>query len=104
MATVVERSISRADLVRLVDQASEGCANSSRAKWRAVAETTDAVAVGWFHCDGAHCPARQAGRRNQSFQEAFDRAMATQFGCEWDDDAVHPVQPFVVRVDEAPDA
>jgi hypothetical protein len=71
---------------------------STRAKLLAVAERTDAVAVGWFHCDGVRCPARQAGRHNQKFQTAFDQAMCARFGREWprDDDLTAPA--FVVRI------
>jgi hypothetical protein len=71
--------IERAELVRIIDAASEGCTESTRVKLHAVAETTDAVAVGWFHCCGYLCPAMQASRRNQRFQEAFDLAMSTRF-------------------------
>lgn len=83
--------IERTELVRVVDRASQGITESTRAKLRAVAESTDAVAVGWFHCEGVTCPARQAGRHNQRFQEAFDLAMAERYG--------QPVEsPFVVYV------
>lgn len=92
-------SIPRSELVRIVDEASAGITESTRAKLRAVAETTDALAVGWFHCDGARCPARQAGRHNQEFQTAFDRAMAERFGRDWNEGFEQtPFEPFVVRV------
>jgi hypothetical protein len=72
--------IERAELRRIVNRASIGCAPSTREKLRSVAQTTDAVAVGWFHCNGVGCPARQARRPNQRFQEAFDLAMFEHFG------------------------
>jgi hypothetical protein len=89
------------DALREIVEASlpEGCAESTKAKLRAVAETTDAVAVGWFHSDGVTCPARQAGRANMAFQETFDRAMGKRFGREWDDDSYFPFLPFVVRIE-----
>ncbi len=86
--------IERADLVRIVDEASaQGCAQSTRTKLLGVAETTQAVAVGWFHCDGVGCPARQARRQNQAFQQAFDNAMAAHLGRKLD-----PCDPFVVHI------
>jgi len=88
-------AISRDDLIRVVDEASEGCAESTRAKLRTVAETTDAVAVGWFHCNGYGCPARQARRPNQRFQQAFDTAMFARYGRDLD-----TTYSFVVRVTE----
>lgn len=100
----VER-IGRSELLEILWRASVGCAMSTREKLRAVGLRTDAVAVGWFHCDGVNCPARQARRHNQGFQEAFDRAMAARFGREWNeaDEYTPPVEPFAVRVidDEA---
>lgn len=98
----MSESIERAALVEIVDTAaSEGCAASTREKLLAVAETTGAVAVGWFHCDGIGCPTRQARRRSQPFQTAFDRAMAERFGRAWDDGARQPFEPFVVTVTDA---
>ena len=95
----VAETIERSELVAIIDAASEGCAESTRAKLRHVAETTDAVAAGWFHCNGVGCPGSQAKRRNQSFQEAFDRAMGERFGRKWNDNAIfHPFEPFVVKV------
>lgn len=75
------RTMPRADLVALVEAASaEGCAESTRAKLIEVARTTDAVAANWFHCDGVGCVGRQAGRKNQTFQTAYDKAMCERFG------------------------
>jgi hypothetical protein len=92
-------TIARGDLIDIVDAATYGLTASTRAKLLAVAQTTEAVAVGWFHCNGVTCPARQARRRNQDFQTAFDRRMAARFGREWDDEAIpSPFEPFVVRV------
>lgn len=91
-------SISRSDLIEVVDYAATGITPSTRAKLLEVAKTTEAVAVGWWHCDGVNCPARQARRKNQGFQEAFDRAMSARFGRPDplnDDEAA----PFVVVVD-----
>jgi hypothetical protein len=96
-SSLSERHIQRDDLVRIIDAASEGCKNSTRAKLRAVAETTDAVTVGWFHCSGVGCPSRQARRHNQVFQAAFDRAMCERFEIVFAED--HISLPFVVRVD-----
>lgn len=94
--------ITRADLVEIVDRATaEGCAMSTREKLLDVARTTDAVAVGWFFCGTVDCPARQARRRNQSFQTAFDHAMAERFGRGWNQEAQQPFKPFVVRVEDA---
>lgn len=53
--------------------------DSSIKKWLDVARSTTAVAVGWFHCDGFECPARQARRQNQAFQFAFDELMWQEF-------------------------
>lgn len=94
MAEIIDRD----ELIRMVDVASEGITESTRVKLLAVAETAGAVAVGWFHCDGVRCPARQAGRRNQAFQTRFDEAMAARFGREWDHEARLPFEPFVVAV------
>jgi hypothetical protein len=94
-------TIERSEFVSIVGLASAyGCADSTRAKLRQVAETTEAVAAGWFHCDGHQCPAMQAGRRNQLFQTAFDRAMAAHFGVTIRKDKDHDrlFEPFVVRV------
>jgi hypothetical protein len=90
--------IERAELVEIIDQASAGCVESTRAKLRAVAETTDAVAVGWWHCDGETCPSRQARRTNKHFQEAFDRAMYERFGRPVVEAVDGLADPFVVRV------
>jgi hypothetical protein len=88
--------MSRSEFMRIVDAASEGCAQSTRVKLRRVAATTHAVAVGWFHCGGVKCPASQANRRNQRFQEAFDRAMAERFGRDVGGDGL---PAFVVKID-----
>lgn len=91
-------SISRSDLRSIIDYAATGITTSTRARLLAVAEITEAVAVGWWHCNGVNCPARQARCKNQGFQEAFDRAMAARFGQPDplnNDDAA----PFVVTVD-----
>jgi hypothetical protein len=73
--------IERDELVRIVTEASAtGCAERTRRKLIAVAETTDAVAFGWFHCDGVGCPARQARVHNQTFQKAYDEAMSRLLG------------------------
>jgi hypothetical protein len=93
--------IERAELVRIIDEASAGvCAESTREKLRRVAETTGVLAVGWFHCDGVQCPARQARRTNQRFQSAFDTAMAERFERETFNPASHGVicEPFIVEV------
>lgn len=92
MRTAPTLTITRADLVALIDDAATGCAESTRTKLRAVAETTEAVAAGWWHCDGVSCPSRQARRKNQTFQERYDRAMAERFGRDL-------FQSFVVRVE-----
>lgn len=96
--------IDRDDLIGVVAIASYGLTESTRAKLLKVAETTNAVAVGWFHCDGVDCPARQARRHNQRFQTAFDREMGLRFGRPVNED-IDPfdttaklVEPFVVRV------
>ena len=86
-------TITRDEFVALVDKASEKCAESTRAKLRAIAETTDAAAVGWFHCDGVQCPAMQARRRHQGFQAAYDHAMFARFGLDADE-----TNAFVVEV------
>ncbi len=72
--------IKRADLVRIVEKAAQDINPRTRDRLIAVARTTDAVAAGWWHCDGAGCPAQQAHVRNQCFQERYDRAMAEYFG------------------------
>lgn len=95
------RTIARDDLVVIVDKAADGVADSTREKLVAVARTTDAVAVGWFHCDGVSCPARQARRQNRRFQEAFDRAMYDHFGLEYDEDYIDGTEPFVVVIADA---
>lgn len=95
--------ISRSDMIAAVDQALDGCgcAASTADKLRVVAKTTDAVAVGWFHCGDAFCPASQADRRHQGFQTAFDRLMAERFGRDWDaENPRGPFKPFVVTVDD----
>lgn len=75
-----DHTISRAELVRVIDEASEGITESTRNKLLALAEVTDAVAVGGFHHSGVNCPIHQVGRRgNQTFQEEFDRAMFARF-------------------------
>lgn len=86
-------TITRGELVAIIDSASKECSKRTRAKLRAVAETTDAVAVGWFHCDGVGCPIRQAGEppRTRSFEKAFDRAMWARFNRT-------PDEIFVVQV------
>jgi hypothetical protein len=89
-------TITRDDLVRIVDDASRGLTESTRSKLLAVAETTDAVAVGWFHCEGVGCPARQARRRNQTFQQRFDTKMAALFDAEYADK--DQIVPFVLDV------
>lgn len=74
--------ITRDELVEIVEQSiasSERCAQSTREKLLDVAHTTDKFAAGWFHCDGVGCIARQARRRNQGFQTAFDHAMWERF-------------------------
>lgn len=96
--TRMAENIERDELIRIVDDASTGITASTREKLFAVAETAEAVAVGWFHCDGVKCPASQAHRRNQAFQTKFDEAMAARFGREWDHEAMHPFEPFVVSV------
>lgn len=73
-------TITRDELVEVIARAAEGITASTRAKLLKVAETTDAVAVGWWHCDGVSCPMRQASRRNQAFMTAYDKAMAERFG------------------------
>jgi hypothetical protein len=93
--------IARDEFVRIVNQASEGCTESTRVRLRRVVETTDRVAVGWFHCNGVGCPIRQAGRRtNQTFQERFDTHMAALFDAEYDA-AKARIVPFVVEVEGA---
>ncbi len=92
-------TITRVALIEVVDRAAQGLTPSTREKLVGVARTTGAVAVGWFHCHGVKCPASQARRRNQAFQEAFDRAMAERFGRYWNADSNRlPVAPFVVTV------
>jgi hypothetical protein len=99
---VVRRRISRTELMETLWDTSVGCAMSTREKLQAVALRTDAIAVGWFHCDGVNCPARQARRPNQKFQEAFDRAMGERFGVEIDESHVSGLfDPFVVEVFDA---
>lgn len=95
-------TISRLDLMETVGRvlANIECADSTKEKLFAVAEMTDAVAVGWWHCDGVSCPARQARRKNQAFQTGFDRAMAERFGRDWDEEnTLGPFEPFVVVVE-----
>lgn len=92
------RQLKRTDLVRVVDEATQGLTASTRAKLLAVAESTDAVAVGWFFCGTVDCPARQARRRNQAFMTAFDKAMCERFGVAFDQDV--RIDPFVVEVVE----
>lgn len=87
-------TIPREELVRIIEEASIGCADSTRAKLRVVARTTGAVAVGWFHCDGVACPARQARRANQTFQREFDQAMYERFGVSFNNE-----RPLVVTVE-----
>lgn len=83
--------IERREFLQMMEAATEGITASTRAKLRSVAESTDAVAIGWWHCDGVSCLARQAARHNQRFQEAFDRAMAARFN--------RPVsEPFVLEI------
>lgn len=82
---MADKTIPRADLVRIIEDSLPGdCAQSTRDGLRRVAATTDAVAVGWFHCGDALCPMRQVRRRsgNQAFQTAFDQAMAEYFGVD----------------------
>lgn len=91
------RTITRADLIEVVTAALVDVpTESTREKLLHVAQTTNAVAVGWFHCGSAQCPAAQAGRRNQVFQTAFDKAMAERFDRKWNEDLA--IKPFVVRV------
>lgn len=73
-------TITRDELVGIVDLASAGITESTREKLLKVAQTTPAVAVNWWHHDGVSCLARQAGRRNQRFQSEFDQTMARRFG------------------------
>jgi hypothetical protein len=89
-------TIERSELVRIVDEASQGITSSTRQKLLDVAETTNAVAAGWFHCEGVGCPIRQAGRRtNQKFQTAFDFAIAQRFDIPPEDLSI---EPFVIWV------
>jgi hypothetical protein len=81
--------ISRADLEQIIGAASEECGERGRAKLRAVAATTDAVAFGWFHACGVACPARQASYRHQGFQKGFDRAMFELYGLDFRPGVVH---------------
>lgn len=69
-------SIKREDLVQIVKDASVGLADSTILKYLHVAETTDAFAAGWFHCDGVGCIAQQAKHPNQVFHKRFDTLMA----------------------------
>jgi hypothetical protein len=75
-------TIKRAELIAVVKIASLGLTPSSREKYLRVAESMTAVAVGWFHCEGANCPARQAKRHNTAFQERFDKAMWRLLGLD----------------------
>lgn len=77
-------TITRDELVEIVDRAAEGITASTRARLLKVAETTDAVAAGWWHCDGVGCVSRQARRKNQTFQMAYDKAIAGRFGVVFD--------------------
>jgi hypothetical protein len=96
----VNLAIDRAELVRIINRTSEGCTESTRARLRAVATQTNAVAVGWWHCDGVGCPIRQAGRRtNQAFQQRFDTEMAALFDARYVND--NEIVPFVVTVLDA---
>lgn len=94
-------AIERSTLIRIIDEATTGITASTRAKLLGVGHTADAVAVGWFHCDGVRCPASQANRRNQAFQEAFDQAVCAHLGIarnpepEW---PALPVTPFVLTI------
>lgn len=92
-----EFTIPRGELVELVARASEGCAQSTRDKLIAVAETTDAVAAGWWHCDGVSCVSRQAGRRNQTFQMAYDKAIAERYDLAFDGNGSSAVVVGVVE-------
>lgn len=87
--------IPRQEFIGIMDAATVGITPSTRSKLMAVARGTQAVAVGWFHCNGVMCPARQAGRHNQTFQLAFDRAMTERF---------HTPDPFVVVVIDPKDS
>lgn len=91
-------TIERLDLVHIVDEATRDLTESTRQKMLAAALATDAVAVGWWHCDGVRCLAEQARRKNQTFQERFDRAMAARFGRPVREDERLPVEPFAVQV------
>lgn len=92
-------SITRRELADIVEQASEVIGSErSRERLRRVVRETDAVAVGWFHCDGIGCPARQASYHHMTFQGQFDRLMATRFKRSIDNDAAQLCKPFVVKV------
>lgn len=97
-------TITRAELVQVVTEAAsaEGIAASTREKLIEVAQTANAVAAGWFFCGEVDCPTRQARRKNQRFQELFDRAMADRFGRYFNEDPweLHPFEPFVVEVED----
>jgi len=84
-------TISRADLLRIVEKAAQDISPRTRDRLIAVAQTTEAVAAGWWHCEGVGCPARQAHVRNQKFQERYDLMMARH--CGWD-----PGDPFRAEV------
>jgi hypothetical protein len=73
----------RDELIDIVKTASIGLTESSIVKWLKVADTTDAVAAGWFHCDGAECVARQAKQQNQVFQGRYDTLMAQYLDLGW---------------------
>lgn len=93
------RSIGRAELAEIIERASVDCAARSREKLRRVAAETDAVAVGWFHCNGTKCPARQANYHHMGFQTRFDHAMCERFRLDFDSVTAFPNHtPFVVEV------
>lgn len=88
-------TMDRDELIAVIDKATEGLTPSTREKLLHVAQTTDAVAVGWFHCDGVGCPSRQASRSNQKFQTAYDYAMTSRFGIDPEE---AQIEPFIVEV------
>lgn len=74
-------SISREELLTITNQAArETVALSVRGRLEKAMKTTSAVAVGWFHCDGADCPMRQIRYTNQRFQNRFDQVMQERLG------------------------
>lgn len=102
--TDCRRSVSRSELIATIDMAAAVIGSErSRARLRRVAETTDAVAVGWFHCAGVGCPARQASYHHMGFQGEFDRLMAERFGVSPYAGAagVWYCEPFIVGVEDA---